>query len=52
MLRGGFTHLDMARKYLDCYEQILTRGSLGDASEPAPATQPGFVAKQLLPWED
>jgi Glycosyl transferases group 1 len=52
VLRGGFTHLDMARKYLGRYEQILTRGSLGGASEPAPGTQPGFVAKHLLPWED
>lgn len=52
VLRGGFTHLDMARKYLARYEQILTRGSLGGASEPAPGTQPGFVAKHLLPWED
>jgi glycosyltransferase involved in cell wall biosynthesis len=52
VLRGGFTHLDMARKYLGCYEQILTHGSLGEASEPPPATRPGFVAKQLLPWED
>jgi hypothetical protein len=52
VLRGRFTHLDMARKYLGCYERILSRGLLGEANEPAPATQPGFVAKQLLPWED
>ncbi len=52
VFRGGFTHLDMARKYLKCYEQVLTRGSLGEAKEPPPATRPGFVAKQLLPWED
>jgi hypothetical protein len=45
-------HLDMARKYLKYYEQVLVRGSLGEANEPAPATQPGFVAKELLPWED
>ncbi|MGA3282876.1 MAG: glycosyltransferase [Verrucomicrobiota bacterium] len=50
--RGGFTHLDMARKYLGYYEWILSHGSLGEANEPAPGTQPGFVAKQLLPWED
>jgi glycosyltransferase involved in cell wall biosynthesis len=50
--RGGFTHLDMARKYLTYYEQVLTRGSLGGTDEPAPATQPGFVAKQFLPWEN
>jgi glycosyltransferase involved in cell wall biosynthesis len=52
VLRGGFTHLDMARKYLGRYEQILARGSLVGASGPAPGTQPGFVAKQLLPWEN
>jgi glycosyltransferase involved in cell wall biosynthesis len=52
VLRGGFTHLDMARKYLGCYEQVLTHGSLGNASKLVPVTQPGFVAKQLLPWED
>jgi glycosyltransferase involved in cell wall biosynthesis len=51
VLRGGFTHLDMARKYLDYYGQILTHGSLAGPDEPAPATQPGFVAKQLLPWD-
>ena len=27
-------------------------GSLGEPDEPTPATQPGFVAKQLLPWEN
>jgi glycosyltransferase involved in cell wall biosynthesis len=49
VLRGGFTHLDMAKNYLKFYEQVLTRGSLG---ETAPVTQPGFVANELLPWED
>jgi glycosyltransferase involved in cell wall biosynthesis len=52
VLRGGFTHLDMAKKYLRYYEAILTHGRLGEAGEPAPFTQPGFVAKQLLPWDD
>jgi glycosyltransferase involved in cell wall biosynthesis len=52
VLRGGFTHLDAARKYLDYYERILTRGALGDNGEPAPATRPDFMAKQLLPWDD
>jgi len=52
VLRGGFTHLDMARKYLGYYEQILAHGALGRPDESAPATQPGFVAKQLLPWND
>jgi glycosyltransferase involved in cell wall biosynthesis len=49
ILRNGFTHLDMARKYLKFYAQVLTRGSLG---ETTPATKPGFVANELLPWED
>lgn len=49
---GGFTHLDMAKKYLLYYQQILERGSLLEAGESAPATKPGFIAKQLLPWED
>jgi hypothetical protein len=52
VLLGGLTHLDMARKYVECYERILNHGSLLEPGEPAPATQPGFVAKQLLPWED
>jgi glycosyltransferase involved in cell wall biosynthesis len=49
---GGFTLLDSARSYIGCYEHILTHGSLLEAGESAPATKPGFVAKQLLPWEN
>jgi glycosyltransferase involved in cell wall biosynthesis len=49
---GGFTHLDMARKFVACYERILAHGTLGDPAEPAPATRPGFHAKKLLPWHD
>ena len=52
VLRGGLTHLDMARNYLKFYERILTRGSLLEKDEAPPATRPGFAAKQLLPWED
>jgi hypothetical protein len=52
VLRGGFTLMDSARKYVECYERIVTHGSLGEPDEPAPVTKPGFVAKQLLPWED
>ena len=52
VLRGGFTILDSALSYLGCYERILSHGLLGEANEPAPVTQPGFVAKQLLPWKD
>jgi len=52
VLRGGFTLLDSARKYVECYERILNHGSLLEAGELPPATKPGFVAKQLLPWED
>lgn len=49
--RGGFTIRDSVQGYLKYYEQILRHGSLGEADEPAPATLPGFVANQLLPWE-
>jgi glycosyltransferase involved in cell wall biosynthesis len=52
ILKNGFTHLDMAKKYLKFYEQVLTRGALLEKNETAPVTQPGFVAKQLLPWEN
>ena len=52
VLNGGFSHLDMARKYLNYYEAILSHGRLGQPDEPAPATLPGFDAKQLLPWND
>ena len=51
VLKGGFTYLDMTRKYLECYEKILTRGSLLDEGEAPAATQPDFKPKQLLPWE-
>ena len=52
VLNGGFTHLDMARKYIAYYEKVLATGRLGEANEPAPQTQPGFDANRLLPWED
>jgi hypothetical protein len=52
VLRGGFTHLDMARKYLDLYTQILAHGRLGETPEPEPVTRPDFDAKRLLPWTD
>jgi hypothetical protein len=52
VVRGGFTALDSARSYLAYYERVLTRGSLVDPGELTPATQPGFVAKQPLPWTD
>ncbi|HEU5396693.1 MAG TPA: glycosyltransferase, partial [Verrucomicrobiae bacterium] len=51
IMRSGFSHLDMARAYLRYYEAILARGRLGDADEPSPATIPGFVANELLPWK-
>lgn len=50
VLRGGLTHLDMARKYLACYDRILARGSLLDEGESAAAAPPGIVATHLLPW--
>jgi hypothetical protein len=49
---GGFTLLDSARKYVEHYERILSHGFLNEPGEPPPATQPGFNAKQLLPWND
>jgi glycosyltransferase involved in cell wall biosynthesis len=52
ILKNGFTHLDMARKYLGYYERILTRGSLLEPGEPAPQTRAGFDANELLPWAD
>jgi len=52
VLRDGFTHLDMAKNYLKFYERVLGRGSLLEEGESPPVTQPGFVAKQLLPWEN
>ena len=52
VLNGGFTNLDMARKYLEYYEKILTTGSLLDPGESAAATLPDFDAKTLLPWKD
>jgi glycosyltransferase involved in cell wall biosynthesis len=52
VLHGGFTRLDCARSYLNYYERILSKGSLGEPGEPAPATRPDFAANQLLPWEN
>jgi glycosyltransferase involved in cell wall biosynthesis len=49
---GGFTHLDMARRYLACYERVLATGRLGEPDEPPPQTRPGFDANRLLDWED
>lgn len=50
VLTGGFTSMDMARKYLRYYQKILTTGSIQDAGESAGATLPDFDAKTLLPW--
>lgn len=52
VLHGGFTHLDMTRKYLGYYEHILCTGRLGAPNEPPPQTQPGFEANRLLDWEN
>ncbi|HSY74474.1 MAG TPA: glycosyltransferase [Dongiaceae bacterium] len=52
VVHGGFSLLDSARKYVECYERILTHGSLLEPGEPAPATRAGFDANELLPWED
>ena len=47
-----FNYLNMAKNYLKFYERVLTHGSLLEKGEAPPATRPGFVAKQLLPWEN
>jgi len=52
VLNGGFTHFDMAQKYLRHYEAVLARGRLGEQNEPPPAIIPGFDSKQLLPWNE
>jgi glycosyltransferase involved in cell wall biosynthesis len=52
VLRGGFTHMDMARKYLMYYEKILTRGSLLEKGESPAATLSGFNPRELLPWQN
>lgn len=49
--KGGFTSLDMARKYLMYYEKILATGSIQDSGELPGATLPDFDGKTLLPWE-
>jgi glycosyltransferase involved in cell wall biosynthesis len=50
VVHGGFTNLDMARKYLMYYEKVLTDGSLQAPGESTGATLPDFDAKTLLPW--
>jgi glycosyltransferase involved in cell wall biosynthesis len=50
ILLGGLTHLDMAKKYVACYEKILSKGSLLEPGESAAMTRPGFDPKILLPW--
>jgi hypothetical protein len=52
VLAGGFTHLDMARQYLQYYERVLTQGRLGEADEPLPGAIPGFNYRQPLPWDE
>jgi glycosyltransferase involved in cell wall biosynthesis len=51
-INAGLTHLAMARKYLDYYGRILTRGSFLEAGEAAPVTQKNFDPKTLLEWAD
>lgn len=52
VIRGGFTHFDMAKKYAAYYEKILTHGSLLEPGEAPPVTQPGFNPRILLPWQE
>jgi hypothetical protein len=51
VFKGGFTSMDMARKYLMYYEKILTTGSLQEPGEAQGATLPDFDGKKLLEWE-
>jgi hypothetical protein len=46
----NFTHLHMARGYLEYYERVLTTGTLGGREESPPHTAPGFEANRLLDW--
>jgi glycosyltransferase involved in cell wall biosynthesis len=48
----GFTHLDMAKSYLEHYQSVSSTGFLKgqSAATPAPKTKAGFVANDLLPW--
>lgn len=50
VVQGGFTHLDMARKYLGLYAKILEAGSLrpGVTELRCRFTEP---AETLLPWK-
>jgi len=52
VLQGGFTHLEMASKYIAYYEKVLATGRLGEPDEPAPQSAPGFEAYRLLPWKN
>lgn len=52
VIQGGFTSVDMARKYLMYYEKILVTGSIQDAGELPAATLAEFDGKALLPWKD
>jgi len=51
VVSGGFTSMDMARKYVMYYEKILATGSVLDAGDAAAATLPDFDGKKLLPWD-
>ncbi|HHY86454.1 MAG TPA: glycosyltransferase family 4 protein [Verrucomicrobia bacterium] len=46
---GGFTHIDMARRYLRYYEQVLCHGELENNGQ-LPQTAAGFDANKLLEW--
>jgi glycosyltransferase involved in cell wall biosynthesis len=48
-VHSGFTHLDMARRYLSLYTEVLTQGSLNQKAETLGFR--GLVsAETLLPW--
>ncbi|OFZ20568.1 MAG: hypothetical protein A2X94_11125 [Bdellovibrionales bacterium GWB1_55_8] len=44
-----FSHMDMAKRYVRYYEQVLTQGGL---QTPAPRRISSTSPKELLPWTD
>lgn len=48
---GGFTHLDMARKYIAYYEKVLADGTLGEPDQSCSQNAPGFDPQRLLDWD-
>jgi hypothetical protein len=49
VVEGGFTHIEMAKRYLRYYEQVLCHGRFDNAAFQ-PQTIDGYDANQLLDW--